>query len=205
MLELLFGSKIRSRLLKLFLLHPEKSYSLKDIRGELKLPSRSIEKELANLEKIGIIGRGDKSPDTVLPATNDDGGAIGPKPGRRNFTANTGFILFEEIKALLIKTQILYEKDFIERVARLGKIRLLILTGVFVGNLKSPIDLLAVGRFNRIKFSKIIRDLESELGKEINYTFLDTAEFTYRRNITDVFLYDILEGNKIILIDELGL
>ena len=31
---------------------------------------------------------------------------------------------------------------------------------------------------------------------------MDTKEFKYRRDITDIFLYDILEGKKIVVIDE---
>ena len=44
-----------------------------------------------------------------------------------------------------------------------------------------------------------------ELGKELNYTIMGNQEFKYRRDITDVFLYDILEGRKLVVIDEVGL
>jgi hypothetical protein len=43
------------------------------------------------------------------------------------------------------------------------------------------------------------------LGKELNYTIMGNQEFKYRRDITDVFLYDILEGRKLVVIDEAGL
>ncbi|MBI4779271.1 hypothetical protein HY797_02355, partial [Candidatus Falkowbacteria bacterium] len=47
--------------------------------------------------------------------------------------------------------------------------------------------------------------LEVELGKEINFTVFENQEFKYRRDITDIFLYGILDGRKLVVIDEVGL
>ena len=52
---------------------------------------------------------------------------------------------------------------------------------------------------------RLVKELEVELSKEINYTIMGTHEFKYRRDITDVFLYDILGGKKIVIVDELGI
>jgi len=64
--------------------------------------------------------------------------------------------------------------------------------------------MLLVGRFNKPKLLKIIRELEVELGREVNFAVMDMREFKYRKDITDIFLYDILEGKKIVAIDDLG-
>ena len=42
------------------------------------------------------------------------------------------------------------------------------------------------------------------MGRPINYTLMDMKEFKYRKDITDIFLYSILEGSKIIVVDEIG-
>jgi len=63
---------------------------------------------------------------------------------------------------------------------------------------------LVVGNINKGKLLKLLKDLEKELGREINFTFMETSEFIYRRNLTDVFLYEIMEGKKIVVIDEVG-
>ncbi|PJB20588.1 hypothetical protein CO115_00970, partial [Candidatus Falkowbacteria bacterium CG_4_9_14_3_um_filter_36_9] len=123
---------------------------------------------------------------------------------KKYFQANKDFVLFNEVKTLIVKAQILYEKDFIKKLNIIGKTKLLILAGLFVNNAASSVDLFIVGRFNKNKFLKLIHELENELGREINYTLMDWREFKYRRDITDVFLYDILEGNKIVVIDETG-
>ena len=127
------------------------------------------------------------------------------KHEKKYYQANLDFILFEEIKALIIKSQILYEKSFINQLQKIGKVKLLILTGIFVNNFNSKIDLLIIGRVNKIKLFKLIKELENELSKEVNFTLMDTREFKYRKDVTDIFLYNVLEGKKIVVINEVGM
>ena len=94
--------------------------------------------------------------------------------------------------------------DFVEKLKKIGKPKLFILSGFFVNNADAPSDILIVGRFNKLKLQKIIRELEKEFDKELNYTFMDSKEFKYRKDITDVFLFEILEGKKIVVVDEKG-
>ena len=197
MFERLFGSRTRVKLLKLFLVHPEDKFSLNFLVKNLKLQIIPTKKELDNLEKFGIITTG------LMPVTeelkNNDS-----KNEKKFYQTDKDFILFEELKALFLKAQILYERDFIDNLVKIGRIKLLVLTGIFVNKPESLIDLLVVGNINKGKLLKLLKDLEKELGREINFTFMETSEFIYRRNLTDVFLYEIMEGKKIVVIDEVG-
>jgi hypothetical protein len=121
------------------------------------------------------------------------------------YQVNTDFVLYEEIRILMFKAQILYEKDFSLKVADLGKLQLLIFTGFFVNNSESSVDLFIVGDINRDKLVTVVNDLEKDLGREVNYTVMDEREFKYRSEITDVFLYNVLDGKKIISINRLGI
>jgi len=58
-----------------------------------------------------------------------------------------------------------------------------------------------VGQVARPAFLKLINELEKDLGHEINFTILEEKEFKYRQEIMDIFLYNILEGKTIVLID----
>ncbi len=129
--------------------------------------------------------------------------ASADKQEKKYYKANAGFILFDEIKSLIIKAQILYGRDFIDKLKNAGNVKLLIMTGKFVNEPDFSVDLLIVGRFNKIKLLRLIKELEGELGREVNFTVMDTKEFKYRRDITDVFLYNILEGKNIIAVDEM--
>jgi hypothetical protein len=200
MLGKLFGSNARVKILKLFLLHPQSKFYIRQLARDLKLQVNSVRRELENLEKFGLLisKLGTDSADSQESEPNQS------KQEKKYFQVNPDFILLEEIKALIIKAQILYERDFVEKLQKLGKIKMLVLTGIFVNNTVSPVDLLIVGRLNKPKLLTLIKDLQNELGKEINFTLFDPNEFRYRRDITDVFLYNILDGKKMIVIDEYG-
>lgn len=199
MLDNLFGSKARVKLLKLFLLHPQDKYYTREIARYLGLQLNSVHRELTNLEEIGLI---------VSSASDSEEGADGAEKkatkakDKKYYQANIDFVFFKELKALIVKAQILYERDFTSNLKKVGKIDLLILTGLFVNKLDSDIDLFLVGTFDKSKLAKVVKDLERELVKEINYTVMTKEEFRYRREIADIFLYNILDSNKIVVIDE---
>lgn len=203
MLEKLFGSKTRVKILKLFLVHPLEKYYIRQLSRDLKLQLNSVRRELENLENFGILTSDAKDINGETALEDKKEPAAGQE--KKYYRANPNFVLFDEIKALIVKAQILYEKDFVRKLQAIGKIKLLVLTGIFVNNSNSLIDILLVGKINKIKLVKLIKELEIELGKEINFTVFYPQEFKYRRDITDIFLYGILEGRKLIVIDEVGL
>jgi len=226
MLAKLFGSNTRVKILKLFLLHPEEKYYIRQLARDLKSQVNSIRRELDNLENFGLLVsnlsgevndsvakeaeakknleklfRGEivvASPKVVEPASPSGG-------EKKYYQANKSFVLFEEIKALILKSQVLYEKDFIKKLNKIGTPKLFILTGVFVNRPSLPVDMLIVGKVNKPRLIKVVKDLEKEMGREINFTLMDVKEFKYRKDITDVFLYSILDGDKVIVVDEFGI
>ena len=80
----------------------------------------------------------------------------------------------------------------------------MILSGYFVNDAVSPVDLLIVGKFNKKKLENLIKELENDLNKEVNYTIMALKEYKFRMDITDVFLYNILERKNIRVIDEIS-
>lgn len=200
MLEKLFGSHTRVKLLKLFLLHHKQRYYIREIARNLGLQLNSVHRELANLEELGIIRSGAVADSEEIPDLADV-----KKAEKKFYQADPNFVFFNEIKALIVKSQIMYEKEFSDKLKKLGKIKLLVLTGFFVGNTDSDVDLLMVGDFNKVKLVKLVKELEAELVREVNYSTMTEEEFGYRRELADVFLYNVLDGDKIIVLDEDGL
>jgi hypothetical protein len=124
---------------------------------------------------------------------------------KKYFQVNKNFILFEELKSLIVKSQMLHEQDLLEQLKKIGNIKLLVLTGFFTGAKDAPADILIVGDAKKDKVAKIVKELEKEVNREINYSLMDYNEFKYRRDMTDVFLFHIIEGKKMIVIDEIGI
>jgi hypothetical protein len=188
MLSQLFGSEARVKILNIFLTKPDNQYYLRQLARDLDLQLNSVRRELVNLEQLGVI----------IPVIADV-----KNKEKKYYAVNRDFILFNEIKSLFIKAQLLSTKDFIENVQKICTPKLLILTGFFTGNTEVKTDLLIVGRINREKLIKLIKELEESIDKEINYTIMDEREFIYRKEIFDVFLHKIINGKNLIVCDNL--
>ena len=122
---------------------------------------------------------------------------------KKYYSANKGFILYPEIKALFIKSQILSSQNFILNLEKNFQAKLVLLTGFFTNYPEAQTDLLMVGQIKKPLFLKLISELEHDLGREINFTIMDESEFRYRQEMMDIFLYNIFEGKKIVLIDKI--
>jgi len=197
MLEHLFGSKTRVKLLQVFLNNPDQPLYLRELARRLKVQLNAVRREVNNLVRLEI-----------LKWVAEPGGAALTKKAkrrhgmRRYLTANTDFILYPDLRALLLKAQLLVERSLVDKIIRLPRLQLFLLSGIFVGRSDAPTDVLLVGAVNHERLAKIIRSAERQLHHPINYTVLALPEYRYRMEITDRFLYQILEGQKIVIFDK---
>lgn len=182
MLNALFGSEARAKTLNLLLLDPEKKFTLRQFSKEVGVPLASVRKELTGLKDFGLA-----------------------KEEGDNWSANKDFIIFPELRSLIVKAQVLSSQKFIEGLKKIAEPKFLALTGIFTGDTLVKTDILIVGPIRRRSFAKLVSELESNLGREINFTLMDETEFFYRQEVMDIFLYNILTGKTIILINELVL
>ncbi len=202
MLEQLFGSKTRVKLLQLFLNNSNQPYYLRELARKLKTQLNSVRREVENMEKLGIVKSIRIMADTDNSRRKKRKNIS--KGGKKYLLTNIDFILFHELKALFMKAQLMLEKNFITKLEGMHQVKILILTGIFVGLEDSSTDMLVVGSANHKKISKIVKGFEKELNREIRYTIMTKQEYEYRKDITDHFLYDILEGKKIVIVDRLN-
>lgn len=198
MLEQLFGSKTRVSLLRLFLNNPDKFFYVRELSRNLEIHLNSIRRELDNLEKIGII-----SSHTKIDFEKELEKEI--RDNKKYYKLNNNFVFVEELRSLLIKARLIMEKSLVSKVESIGKIHFFLLSGIFVGRQGASVDMLIVGNVNKSKFQKLIKLFEKELGQSINYAILKKEDFNYRMNVTDKFLYDLLERKNMIIIDNFNL
>lgn len=187
--EQLFGSKTRVKLLRLFLLSEgERSFYTREIARKIGEHTNSVHRELDNLENLGLIKKTDKNQEQKI-----------------YYRLNNKFILYNELRALLLKSQLLLEKSLVRSLEEAGQVRYLVLTGSFTGVEEAKVDILIIGRVSHSKLSNLMKKFEKDLDRNLNYAIMNTREFMYRRELTDKFLYDILENKKVVLIDNLNL
>lgn len=183
MLDKLFGSRTRVKLLQLFLTHTEEEYFVRELSRTIQEQINSVRRELKNLETIGL-----------LKSENRD--------KKKYYTVSKKFELFEELRALIVKSRLTLEKEFIDSIRSLGSISYLSLTGYFVDDSTAKVDLLIVGTVARKKLDTFLITFQKHFGRQLRFTILEKEEFIYRRDVADKFLHDILQSKKIILIDK---
>ena len=194
MLTKLFGSQARVKLLKIFVLNQDEKFYLRQLSRDLKMQVNSIRRELENLQSFGLLSCDE---DSFELEERDRG-----KTEKKYYHVNQDFVLFPELKALMVKSQVLSNNVFVEKIRATCSPKVFILSGSLVSNPKSQTDILLVGRFNRDKLLPLITELEEDLGRELNYTIMDYREYSYRVDIADFFVYNIIHGKKIVVTDE---
>jgi len=191
MLEKLFSSGARLKLLKLFLFSgPDDCFYIRQLARELDLQLNSVRRELTNLEEIGL-----------LEVKTDRQ----QKLDKKFYQVNQNFYLLAELRALLAKAEIGQESKLLNDIQKLGAIELLIMTGFFTNDLSAPTDLLIVSdHFNKTKLKDLIKKIEQGAGRSVRYTLMDKAEFEYRQSMADIFLYQILNSQKELIVNKLA-
>lgn len=195
MLEHVFGSRTRVRLMSLFLHHPEDVFYIRELTRTIDTQINAVRREIQNLVKIGMIVEG---------AEKDDSAGV-KRPGlkRKYYQANTSFPLMQEVRALLTKANVLMEWKMDEQIRELGDVRYLAFLGIFMGQRNQPVDMFIVGEVDKIALKKLVNTVEKDLGIEINYTCLPVREFTYRMDMADRFLKGIMDAPKTVSINTL--
>lgn len=199
MLEQLFGSKTRVRLLRLFLANQGDAYFVRELTRKIGAQINAVRNELENLVSMGIV-------EAVEPSDKTDPAESGGRSAqqRKYYRVNTESLLYPELRALFAKAGILLEKDFVQRLDKAGTVSYLALLGHFVGETDAPTDVFIVGKLNRDKVGAAVRSFERGVGKEINYTVLSPTEFRTRKDLTDRFLYSLLESKKVVVVDKMS-
>jgi len=194
-LEKLLDSVPKARILRIFMQNPDQSFTFHIIVEKSKVKSTQARKEINKLLKIGIIFEKkarikdkEKIVKTVI------------------YVANHNFEIFQELQDLIIKSSVASKRTLCQRLKKLGKIRLAMIAGTLINNDRGRTDLLLVADdITKGKLEKFLSELESEIGKQINYTLMTKDEFIYRTNMYDRFLRDILEAPHEKLINRLNI
>lgn len=207
MLEKIFGSELKVKIIDLFLSQEElKCLSVLEISRKLGLRGSVWQKELKELSDLSLLII--KEDDLKDSQKEEKAKKLKKNTNKGLYALNKDFFLLSEIKALLAKTKILLSYKIFKEMESTCSPKLLILTGKFINKNDSLLDLLIVGNINRRNFLKLISDLEQTMNEEINYSIMTEEEFKYRRYVMDIFLYNIINYDPLILfgnLDELNL
>ena len=167
----ILGSPARVKIMRLFLLNRDKSFATKDVIKRSRVSTEVARREIRLLSSVSFI-----------------------KKRGSDWTYNPLFKYGSEFEDLLLSSETLSKQAILSNFSKAGKIKLLIISGIFIKNHDSRVDLLIVGdKLKRSKIEEGIKKIEAELGVELIYAVFDMKEFVYRLNMYDKLVRDILD------------
>jgi DNA-binding transcriptional ArsR family regulator len=198
----LFGSSARVKILRLLLSNQEDCFTLDDIAAHTKVTKATARKELALLKKVALV----KDRSCLREVTVGKGAKK-----KTNKKKSPGFIVnpaFEHLFALrnfILNIAPTDDRGIMKQLSGTGRLKLVIISGVFLQDNDSRIDIMIVGdALNEQKLKTAIRDLESNMGRELRFAAFSTDEFMYRIGIYDRLIRDVLDYPHQMVLDRLG-
>jgi Fe2+ or Zn2+ uptake regulation protein len=194
MIEQLFGSKTRVKLLHLFYSNPNRSFYVREITRKIDEQINSVRRELSNLLNIGIIkSHTDTNNNKLYYEVDQEFGYYSPLQEIFGGKAEV---------ATEAPAQNSQSQSQSHDLKALGNLELMIYTGQFTRDDSSGIDILVVGDINQTQIAKYVAELEEKESKELRYTVMTPDEFKYRQQINDRFLAILLSSKNQVIVDK---
>lgn len=184
MLEKLFGSRLRAKVIGWLFTHPDERFFVRQLTELLGEDSTNLSRELAKLEESGFL--------------------ICRLEGRQKYyQANAKSPMFEELKGLAVKTTGLADHLRKSLQSLKSQIRVAFIHGSFArgeATAESDVDLILVGSLSSRDAATCLARTGVKLGREINYVVYDSKEFKKKAKEKQHFITKVLKAPQIFLI-----
>ncbi|MDO8569886.1 MAG: hypothetical protein Q7R89_03915 [bacterium] len=179
----IFGGEAKVKIMRLFIFNPDLTFSLAEVASRAKEKPSTARRELAVLTKAGLIKR-----------------------RIRGFILDISYPYLSAIENFLIDAAPITSKEIIKKISRAGNIKLILISGVFLHDRDSRVDILIVGdHLRQTKLLSIVSSIEALFGKELRYAAFETVDFQYRLSIYDKLIKDILDYQHEKILNKLGI
>lgn len=185
MLEELFVSRVRVKVLQLFITSPDQLLHVREIVRRVSEEINAVRRELSRMEKYGMV-------------TSEW------RANRRLYRFRKDYIYYRELLGLIAKTVGL-GGNIVKNRSKLGKIKYAFISSRFLKGAEAKsdeVDLLIVGQIILPELQVLIGDEQAKREREINYSFMDEAEFKFRVRRRDPFIIKVLIQSKIMLLGD---
>ena len=212
MIDQLFGSKTRVKLLGLFYQNPSRSFYVREITRKIDEQINSVRRELANLLSIGIISS-DTSNNKLYYEVNQDfehydalasmfGGKARVKDTKKSTSATPKDAIAQQDEPIEKPVDASVPEDiYIQGILKAGNVRTLIYTGQFTRDYVVGVDVVIIGDLNVPNLEHAMASLEEAEKKELRYSVFTPEEYQYRVQINDRFVSNLMLAKKIIHLD----
>lgn len=186
MLDDIIFSRVRIKILELFLLNPHQMFHVREIVRQTEEEINAVRRELAHMEKCGMFSKEQRG-------------------NRLVYQFRKEYPLYTELLYLIGKTaglggEILRQKN------KLGKVKYAMISGRYLKGLpkksNTDVDLLMVGTIVLPELALLIKAEEARRHVEVGYTVMTEEEFDFRKSRRDPFVLSILSGSKVMIIGD---
>ncbi len=185
MLNDLIISRVRVKLLQIFLGSPEKIIHVRELVRQSKEEINAVRRELSHMEKAGMVSKEHRA-------------------NRLYYSFRKDYPLYFDLLELITKTTGL-GGGILRNRTKLGRVKFAMLSGKFARNLPGSaekVDLLIVGNLVVPEVAALVREEELRKGREIFFTPMTEEEFAFRKKKKDPFILGILEGGRVMVIGD---
>jgi len=191
----LFGNPSRAKLLRLFIFNPGEAFLLSEIQKRTKIKQADLKKEVLFLEGMEILNHC-KAPQAEVTASGKKKRKTRQPESlkHRLWSLNEEFFFIDHLKALFSAEFFANRDDLAKRFKNCGRIKLILLSGIFMQDGGNRADMLVVGdEIKKKEVERVINSIEIDIGRELTYAILETRDFTYRLHSSDKFIRDVLD------------
>ncbi len=184
-MEEIIVSKVRVKILQLFLSSSDPLFHVREVVRKVGEEINAVRRELARMEKYGMVSSEWRA-------------------NRRLYHFRRDYPFYQELLAMVAKSSGM-GGDIVKNRAKLGKIKYAMIATRFVRNQESgaeDVDLLVVGSIVLPELQSIVADEQAKREREINYSYMDEAEFNFRVKRRDPFILKVLIQPKIMLLGD---
>ena len=185
MLDQLIISRVRMKILTLFFLNPTSMFHLREIQRRTNEAMNAIRREMEHLQTSGFCHSEFRG-------------------NRKYYSLRKDNPFYFDLLELINKAYGL-GGALLEKRAKIGKVKFLMLSGRFVRGLprqENTIDILLVGTIVLPEVLQIVKAEQERRGVEINYTVMTEEEFAFRKQRRDPFVQRILRGARVMIIGD---
>lgn len=179
-------SKVRVKVLELFLSNLKEMYHVRGIVREIKEEINAVRRELERLERVGFLKKEARG-------------------NRLYYWVRNDYPLYGDFISMAAKSSGL-GAQIIENRNKIGKIGFVMFSGRFARRkdrkADDDVDILIVGEVVLPELAALIRVEEGKRGKEINYAVMSREEYEFRKKRRDPFLLGILSGSRTMIIGD---
>lgn len=186
LLEDIIISRVRVKILQLFLSHPGTIFHVRDIVRKIGEEINAVRRELAHMEKAGMVSKEQRA-------------------NRLFYSFRRDYPLYFELLELVGKTSGLGQ-DILKHKTKLGKLKFVMMSGRYIRGRErkssTDVDLLIVGTVVLPELSQLIKAEEVRRERELNYTVMSEEEFVFRKRRRDPFVLSILSSSRLMILGD---